>query len=76
MKTQSNLQHTKYEFKYHVVFIPKYRQKVLFAELRRNLGNVFHELARKKESRIEEGHHLADHVHMLVSIPPKYAAVR
>jgi putative transposase len=73
MKTQSNLQHTKYECKYHVVFIPKYRQKVLFKELRRNLGDVFHELARQKESRIEEGHLLGDHVHMLVSIPPKYA---
>ena len=73
MKTQSNLQHTKYECKYHVVFIPKYRQKVLFKELRRNLGEVLHELARQKESRIEEGHLLADHVHMLVSIPPKYA---
>jgi putative transposase len=73
MKTQNNLQHTKYECKYHVVFIPKYRQKVLFKELRRNLGDVLHELARQKESRIEEGHLLADHVHMLVSIPPKYA---
>ena len=73
MKTQNNLQHTKYECKYHDVFVPKYRQKVLFAELRRNLGDVFHELARQKESRIEEGRLLADHVHMLVSIPLEYA---
>jgi putative transposase len=73
MNTQNNLQHTKYECKYHIVFIPKYRQKTLFKELRRYLGEVFHDLARQKESRIEEGHLLEDHVHMLVSIPPKYA---
>jgi putative transposase len=55
------------------VFIPKYRQKTLFKELRRYLGEVFHDLARQKESWIEEGHLLEDHVHMLVSIPPKHA---
>jgi putative transposase len=73
MNTQNNLRHTKHECKYHVVFIPKYRQKSLFKELRRYLGEVFHDLARQKESRIEEGHLLEDHVHMLVSIPPKHA---
>ena len=73
MNRQDNLQHTKYECKYHVVFIPKYRRKILFKEIRRYLGEVFHDLARQKESRIEEGHMLEDHVHMLVSIPPKYA---
>ena len=72
MNRQDNLQHTKYECKYHVVFIPKYRRKILFKEIRRYLGEVFHDLARQKESRIEEGHMLEDHVHMLVSIPPKY----
>jgi putative transposase len=73
MNTQDNLRHTKYECKYHVVFIPKYRQKTLFKELRRYLGEVFHDLARQKESWREEGHLLEDHVHMLVSIPPKHA---
>jgi len=73
MNAQNNLRHTKYECKYHVVFIPKYRQKTLFKELRRYLWEVFHDLARQKESRIEEGHLLEDHVHMLVSIPPKHA---
>jgi putative transposase len=67
------LQHSKWECKYHVVFIPKYRRKALFAELRRHLGEVFRALTEQKESRIEEGHLMPDHVHMLISIPPKYA---
>ena len=61
------------ECKYHVVFIPKYRRKTLYVELRRHLGDVFRKLAEQKESRVEEGHLLPDHVHMLISIPPKYA---
>ena len=68
-----NLNHTKWECKYHVVFIPKYRWKALYGELRRHLGQVFHELARQKECKVEEGHLMPDHVHMLLSIPPKYA---
>ena len=73
MNEQNKLQHTTWECKYHIVFIPKYRRKVLYKELRRYLGAVFHELSRQKESRIEEGHLVIDHVHMLISIPPKYA---
>ncbi len=76
MKSYENLKHTKWECKYHVIFIPKYRRKVLFGRLRRELGEMFHELARQKESRIEEGHLMADHVHMLVSIPPKYSVAQ
>jgi len=64
--------HTKWDCKYHVVFIPKYRRKALFGQLRRDLGPLFRSLAEQKESRVEEGHMLADHVHMLLSIPPKY----
>jgi len=71
-----SLSHTKWECKYHVVFIPKYRRKTLYGELRRHLGGVFRELAEQKESRIEEGHLLADHVHMLIAIPPKYAVAQ
>jgi putative transposase len=56
-----------------VVFIPKKRRKALYGARRKHLGEVFHRLARKKESQIEEGHLLLDHVHMLLSIPPKYA---
>jgi len=67
-----SLSHTKWECKYHVVFIPKCRRKTLYAELRRYLGEVFRRLAEQKECRIEEGHLLLDHVHMLISIPPKY----
>ena len=73
MNEYEHLQHTLWECKYHVVFIPKYRRKVLFEALRKDLGAVFRELARQKECRIEEGHLRPDHVHMLVSIPPKYS---
>jgi len=55
------------------VFIPKYRRKVLYGGLRRHLGEMFRRLARQKENEIEEGHLMPDHVHMLISIPPKYA---
>lgn len=73
MTDYRNLSHTRWECKYHVVFIPKYRRKALYEELRRHLGELFRDLARQRESRIEEGHIMPDHVHMLVSIPPKYA---
>lgn len=76
MDDYQNLNHTKWECKYHVVFIPKYRRKVLYKELRRHLGPVFRTLARQRECEIEEGHLLADHVHMLLSIPPKYAVAQ
>ena len=68
-----SLNHTKWECKYHVVFIPKYCRKALYGELRRHLGQVFHELARQKECKVEEGHLMPDHVHMLLSIPPEDA---
>jgi putative transposase len=68
-----SLSHTKWECKYHVVFIPKYRRKALYGELRRHVGNVFRTLADQKDCRIEEGHVMPDHVHMLISIPPKYS---
>jgi putative transposase len=76
MDDPSSIAHTRWSCKYHVVFIPKYRRKVLFEQLRKHLGPVFHELARQKESKIEEGHVQADHVHMLVSIPPKYSVAQ
>ena len=73
MDDVGTLAHTKWECKYHVVFIPKYRRKALYGELRKDLGGVFRRLAEQKECRVEEGHLMADHVHMLMSIPPKYA---
>ena len=68
-----SLSHTKWECKYHVIFIPKCRRKTLYEGLRPYLGEVFKKLAEQKESRIEEGHLCVDHVHMLIAIPPKYA---
>ena len=73
MVDYESLSHTRWECKYHVVFIPKCRRKVLYVQLRQHLGVVFRKLAAQKESRIEEGHLMSDHVHMLISIPPKYA---
>ena len=67
------LSHTKWECKFHIVWIPKCRRKMLYGQLRKNLGDVLHDLARQKESRVLEGHLQSDHVHMLISIPPKYA---
>ncbi len=73
MRQVGSLNHTRWECKYHVVFIPKYRRKILYGQIRQELGEVFHRLARQKESSIEEGHVMLDHVHMMISIPPKYA---
>ena len=73
MDELESLSHTKWECKYHVVFIPKGRRKALYQELRRHLGEVFRSLAKRKESEIEEGHLRPDHVHMMIAIPPKYA---
>ena len=68
-----SLNHTTWECKYHVVFIPKCRRKTLYGSLRKYLGQVFRDLAAQKECRVEEGHLMPDHVHMLLSIPPKYS---
>lgn len=76
MREVSSLRHTRWECKYHVVFIPKFRRKVLFGKIRRELGEVFHRLAEQKESKIEEGHLMSDHVHMMISIPPKYSVAQ
>ena len=73
MRVISSLNHTRWECKYHIVFIPKYRRRALFGQIRAEIGEVFHRLARQKESLIEEGHVMPDHVHMMISIPPKYA---
>lgn len=73
MKKYGTLTHTTWECKYHVVFIPKCRKKVLYGTLRKHLGAVFKDLAQQRESEIEEGHLCPDHVHMLLAIPPKYS---
>ena len=71
--TYESLSHSRWECKYHLVFVPKYRKKVLYGKIRKYLGTVFRELAQQKQCKIIEGHMLGDHVHMLISIPPKYA---
>jgi len=73
MRQVSSLRHTCWECKYHIIFIPKYRRKRLYGVVRRELIEVFRSLARQKECDIEEGHLMPDHVHMMISIPPKYA---
>ena len=67
-----SLSHAKWDCKYHVVFVPKRRRKAVFGATRRQLGPIFHALARQKECRILEGHLLPDHVHMCIAIPPKH----
>ena len=73
MSSYESLSHSKWECKYHIVFIPKGRKKELYGKIRSFLGPVFHELAQQRGSTILEGHMVQDHVHMLVKIPPKYA---
>ena len=73
MKEYKSLSHTRWDCKYHVVFIPKYRRKKMYGAIRTHLGKILHELAKQKESWILEGHLMSDHVHMCISIPPKFA---
>ena len=76
MRRIGSLNHSSWECKYHVVFIPKYRKKAIFGRIRSELGEIFRRLAEQKESQIEEGHLMPDHVHMMISIPPKYAVAQ
>jgi putative transposase len=71
--TMKSLAHSRWDCKYHVVFIPKYRRKAIYGELRKMLGEIFHDLARQKECRSIEGHLQPDHVPMCLEIPPKHA---
>jgi len=76
MKLKNSLNHTKWECKYHIIWIPKYRKKTIFGQLRKYLGETIRRLASQKESEILEGHFKADHVHILISIPPKYSVAQ
>ncbi len=73
---QQKTSHSVWECKYHIVWIPKYRKKVLYKELRQYLGEIFRNLAKQKECEIIEGHLMSDHVHMLISIPPKHSVAQ
>ena len=76
MDDLKRLSHAVWDCKYHIVFIPKCRKKVLYTKLRQRLVKVFRELARQRESIVEEGHLMPDHVHMLISVPPKFSVAQ
>jgi putative transposase len=73
LKEISSLGHTAWDCKYHLVWVPKCRKAILYGQLRKYLGEIFRDLALHKESQIHEGHLLGDHVHMMISIPPKHS---
>ena len=73
MSDYSSLNHTKWECKYHIVFIPKCRRKAIYGKVRESLREILHALAQQRESKILEGHLCPDHVHMLIRIPPKHS---
>ena len=76
MYDEQSLSHTRWDCKYHVIWIPKYRKKSIFGDLRKYLGEIFRELAKQKECTVIEGHLMPDHVHILLSIPPKYSVAQ
>jgi len=76
MYDTQRLSHTTWDCKYHLIWIPKYRKKLLYGNLRKHLGEVFRELSMQKESRVVEGHLMPEHVHMLLSVPPKYSVAQ
>ena len=76
MKTLNSLSHSKWECMFHVTWIPKYRKKKIYGKLRKYLGKTLRGLAKQKECEVLEGHLMSDHIHMLISIPPKYAVAQ
>ena len=76
MEDRKSLCHSAWDCKYHIVWIPKYRRKAMFGAIRKYLGEILHDLAKQKESQILEGHVAVDHVHIYISIPPKYAVAQ
>ena len=73
MHDWQSMSHVRWDCKYHVVIVPKYRKKLLFGKLRGQIGPIFRELCRQKGIELLEGHVMPDHVHMCLSIPPKYS---
>ena len=76
MKQINSLSHSKWECMFHVTWIPKYRKKKIYGKLRKFLGKTLRDLAKQKECEVLEGHLMSDHVHMLISIPPKYSVAQ
>jgi len=73
MQDWRSLSHVKWECKYHLVFVPKYRKKVLYGKVRRQIGEILRDLCRQRGVELLEGHAMADHIHMCLSIPPKFS---
>ena len=73
MKDWQSQAHVKWECKYHVVILPKYRKKTLYGSVRREIGKILRDLCRQKEIELLEGKAMPDHVHMLLSVPPRYS---
>ena len=73
MHDWESLSHVRWDCKYHVVFVPKYRKKVLYGRLRRQVGEILRNLCRQRGVELIEGHAMADHIHLCLSIPPKFS---
>ena len=73
MREWQSLAHVKWECKYHLAIVPKYRKKALFGRIRREIGKIIRQLCRQKEVALIEGHAMPDHVHLVLSVPPKYS---
>ena len=73
MKDYESLSHVRWECKYHIVWVPKYRRKKLYGQVRRRFGEITRDLCRQKGIELVEGHAMSDHVHLCLSIPPKYS---
>ena len=73
MKDWQSQAHVKWECKYHVVILPKYRRKALYGRVRREVGRILRDLCRQKGLELVEGNAMRDHIHMLLSVPPKYS---
>jgi putative transposase len=71
-----SLAHTKWICKYHIVFCPKYRRKIIYNKLRQDIVGIIKDLCKYKEIEIIEGHAMPDHIHLLISIPPKYSVAQ
>ena len=73
MKDWRSQAHVKWECKYHIVIVPKYRKKQQFGKLRKEIGGIMRDLCRQKDIELMEGNAAPDHIHMLLSVPPKYS---
>jgi putative transposase len=73
MRAWQSLSHVRWYCKYHVVFVPKYRKRVIFGRLRKAIGGILRELCEQEKIELVEGHAMPDHVHLLLSIPPKFS---